>query len=91
METQLKFPELQRIRYKFELNHGLWVDWNGERNEREGGKFSLMQRYVVKVTISSYSTNHIGGYYEEKDGNEEIYFIGIYGFFGERKKKLGNL
>lgn len=70
METKLKDPKLQRIRLRCDYNHCLSVDCNGEGRERAGG-LSLMWKDDLNLTISSYSLNHIGIYFEEEESNEK--------------------
>jgi hypothetical protein len=85
-ETRLKDCEMVKIRLQCGFNSGLFVSCAGQGKERAGGT-ALMWNDDLKVSITSYSLNHIWGSIEDEDNCVPWFFAGIYGFPEEGNKK----
>lgn len=86
METRLKSFEMEGIKQKCGFNSCLAVDCRGTGKERAGG-LALLWRDPMKLTVSSYSLNHIGGHFIDGESDQHCHFSCIYGFPEECNKK----
>ena len=86
METRLKSFEMEVIKQRCGFNSCLVVDCRGAGKERAGG-LALLWRDPMKLTVSSYSLNHIGGHFIDGESDQYCHFSGIYGFVEEYNKK----
>jgi exonuclease III len=73
METRLKSEEMENIRLRCSFNSCLAVSCKGFGKERAGG-LACLWRDDWDVVISSFSLNHIMGYFSDEGSGELVSF-----------------
>jgi hypothetical protein len=86
METRLSENEMEKVRLSCGFSFGLLVGCSGEGREWAGG-LALLWNDTLKISITSFSLNHIHGKVGDDDSDVAWTVTGMYGFPEEVNKK----